>query len=57
MVPPANSELGYYSCYFLIPKIYGGLRPILDLRYLNHVLIKPLKVLSFEADPQANMPR
>ncbi len=30
-VPLANSESGFYSCYFLIPKKDGGLRPIFDL--------------------------
>ncbi len=29
-VPLANSESGFYSCYFLIPKKGGGLRPIFD---------------------------
>ncbi len=32
MVPPAQSESGFYSHYFLIPKKDGGLRPILDFR-------------------------
>ncbi len=40
VVSPAQSELGFYSCYFLAPKTDGGLRPILDLRLLNHSLIK-----------------
>ncbi len=35
MVPPAQSESGVYSRYFLIPKKDGGLRPSLDLRHLN----------------------
>ncbi len=39
-VPPAQSESGFYSHYFLIPKKDGGLRPILDLRLLNHTLTK-----------------
>ncbi len=30
-VPPAQSESGLYSCYFLVPKKDGALRPILDL--------------------------
>ncbi len=32
VVSPAQSESGFYSCYFLIPKKDGGLRPILDLK-------------------------
>lgn len=40
MVPPQNSESSFYSCYFLIPKKDGGLRPILDLRLLNRALMK-----------------
>ncbi len=31
----ANSESGFYSWYFLIPKKDAGLRPILDLRRMN----------------------
>ncbi len=30
IVPPAQSESGFYSRYFLVPKKDGGLRPILD---------------------------
>ncbi len=40
IIPPAQSESGFYSRYFLIPKKDGGLRPILDLRLLNSVLMK-----------------
>ncbi len=40
MVPPAQSESGFYSRYFLVPKKDGGLRPILDLRHLNRALMK-----------------
>ncbi len=40
VVPPAQSESGFYSRYFLVPKKDGGLRPILDLRLLNHTLTK-----------------
>ncbi|XDV39235.1 hypothetical protein PO909_008499 [Leuciscus waleckii] len=36
----AQSEGGLYSRYFLVPKKDGGLRPILDLRQLNRVLVK-----------------
>ncbi len=42
IVPPAQSESGFYSRYFLIPKKDGGLRPILSLRLLNHALMKRL---------------
>ncbi len=31
-VPPAQSESGFYSRYFLVPKKDGGLWPIFDLR-------------------------
>ncbi len=41
-VPPAQSKSGFYSHYILILKKDGGLRPILDLRHLNHALIKLL---------------
>ncbi len=40
IVPPAQSESGFYSRYFLVPKKEGGLRPILDLRLLNYALMK-----------------
>ncbi len=39
MIPPAQSESGFYNCYFLVPKKDGGLRPILDLRLLNRALV------------------
>ncbi len=42
IVPPAQSESGFYSHYFLDPKKDGGPRPILDLRCLNCALIKRL---------------
>ncbi len=34
-VPPAQSDSGFSSRYFLFPKKDGGLRTILDLRCLN----------------------
>ena len=40
MVPPDQIESGFYSRYFLVPKKDGGFRPILDLRHLNHALMK-----------------
>ncbi len=40
IVPPAQRESGFYSRYFLVPKKDGGLQPILDLRLLNHALMK-----------------
>lgn len=56
--PTAQSESGFYSSYFLIPKEENGLRPILDLRLLNHALVKaPFHSDYFEADPLADTPR
>ncbi len=40
IVPPAQSESGFCSRYFLVPKKDGGLRPILDLRFLSYALMK-----------------
>ncbi len=40
IVPPAQSESGFYSRYFLYPKKDGGLQSILDLRLLNYTLMK-----------------
>ncbi|MGL5128314.1 MAG: hypothetical protein ACRC7D_09175, partial [Aeromonas popoffii] len=37
-VSPHESQTGFYSRYFIVPKKDGGLRPILDLRYLNKSL-------------------
>ncbi len=41
MVPPLDRESGFYSWYFVVPKKDGGLRPILDLRLLNHSVRRP----------------
>lgn len=38
-VPVEFQGKGFYSRYFLIPKVKGGLRPILDLRDLNNVMV------------------
>ncbi|KAL0173136.1 hypothetical protein M9458_033447, partial [Cirrhinus mrigala] len=49
VVHPAQSESGFYSRYFLVPKKDGGLRPILDLRHLNQALMKrPFKMLTLK---------
>ncbi len=46
-VPPAQSESGFYSRYFLVSKKDGGLRPILDLRHLNCALMKrPFRMIT-----------
>lgn len=38
-VPKQNQGSGVYSLYFLIPKKNSSLRPILDLRELNHYIL------------------
>ncbi len=49
MVPPALSESGFYSRYFLVPKKDGGLRPIIDLRRLNHALMRrPFRMITLK---------
>ncbi len=40
IIPPAQSESGFYRRYFLVPKKDGDLWPILDLRLLNYDLMK-----------------
>ncbi len=48
-VPPNEQESGFYSCYFVIPKRDGGLRPILDLRPINRALGKrPFRMLTLK---------
>ncbi len=39
-VPQLDVERGFFSCYFLVQKMDGGLRPILDLRRLKFSLYK-----------------
>ena len=47
VIPTVESQKGFYSRYFVIPKRGGGLRPILDLRVLNRHLRKyKFKMLS-----------
>ncbi len=49
MVPPALSESGFYSRYFVVPKKDGGLRPILDLRRLYHALMRrPFRMITLK---------
>ncbi len=49
MVSPALSESAFYSRYFLVPKKDGGLRPILDLRRLNHALMRrPFRMITLK---------
>ncbi|XP_065325845.1 uncharacterized protein LOC134621241 [Pelmatolapia mariae] len=38
VVPASETDKGWYSRYFVVPKKGGGLRPILDLRVLNTYL-------------------
>ncbi len=49
IAPPAQSQSGFYSRYFLVPKKDGALRPILDLRLLNHALMKrPFRMITLK---------
>jgi hypothetical protein len=49
-ITPGETERGFYSRYFLVPKKGGGLRPILDLRRLNFALYKgKFKMLTLKA--------
>ncbi len=48
VVPASEMNKGWYSCYFVVPKKGGGLRPILDLRVLNKYLrTYKFKMLTF----------
>ncbi len=38
--PHSNSETGFYSRYFIVPKKEGGLSPISDLRVLNDSIMQ-----------------
>ncbi len=40
VVPPHDTECRFYSRYFIVPKKDGGLPPILDLRRLNHSVMR-----------------
>ncbi len=47
LVPPADMRSGFYSPCFIVPKKSSRLRPIMDLRVLNHALHKlPFKMLN-----------
>ncbi|XP_077060691.1 uncharacterized protein LOC143712393 [Siphateles boraxobius] len=49
-ITPGETERGFYSRYFLVPRKGGGLRPILDLRRLNFALYKgKFKMLTLKA--------
>lgn len=50
VVPPEQSNTGFYSRYFLVRKKGGGMRPILDLRALNsHLKVFRFKMLTSKA--------
>ncbi len=40
VVLPHDTESGFHSRYFIVPKKDGGLRPILDLRRLNRSVMR-----------------
>lgn len=47
IVPASNSKSEFYSCYFLVLKKDGCLRPILLLRLLNLALMRlPFRMLT-----------
>jgi hypothetical protein len=57
IVPPAQSESGFYSRYFLVPLKDGCLRPILDLRLLNHALVKrSFRMITLKQIPSQKCP-
>ncbi len=47
-VPHSNRETGFYSRYFIVPKMDGGLHPILDLRVLNDSVMQLKFKVNFE---------
>ncbi|XP_056316727.1 LOW QUALITY PROTEIN: uncharacterized protein LOC130231264 [Danio aesculapii] len=56
-VPVEETQTGFYSRYFLIPKKDGSLRPILDLRALNKHLRKyKFKMLTNEVFEFVTLP-
>ncbi|KAL0147981.1 hypothetical protein M9458_056708 [Cirrhinus mrigala] len=56
---PANSKSGFFSLYFLVPKKDVGLRPILDLRRLHHLLMQLVNIqdVDHQTDSRAYLPR
>ncbi|KAL0169063.1 hypothetical protein M9458_037285, partial [Cirrhinus mrigala] len=40
VVPSQDRESRFYSRYFIVPKMDGGLHPILDLHRLNHSVMR-----------------
>ncbi len=49
IIPSAQSESGFYSCYFLFPKKHSSLRPILDQRLLNRALMRrPFRMITLK---------
>jgi len=57
VVPIEESQQGFYSCYFLIPKKGGSLRPILDLRVLNSHLRKYVQNVNSKSVVPVYLPR
>ncbi len=49
IIPSAQRESGFYSCYFLFPKNHSSLRPILDQRLLNRALMRrPFRMITLK---------